>query len=101
MTLMTRQAIATRVETTGAVAEANLDVGLYPSTKLEGVVGSSVAATFEVFGSIDGEVYRKTLELAVGAGEEKAFFLDNAYRYVKISTADVGDNLIEIAGGQG
>ncbi len=106
MALMTQQATAKRVTATGAVAEAVLDTGLYPATKLEVVVNSSVVTTYAVYGSIDGESgnWRQTASIIVGAGDvdtDLSAFYDNAYRYVKIATTDVGNHLIEIAGGQG
>jgi hypothetical protein len=104
MSGQTQQAIAKRVEVTAAVAELIIDTGVYPSTKLEGVVNSSVATTYNVSGSIDAITWRKTTEIVIlipEIGIDKPFFYDNAYRYVKIETTDVGDHLIEVAGGQG
>jgi len=101
MTLMTRQALARTVEVTGAVAELVYDFGLYPVTKVEGVVQSSVVATFTIYKSVNGIAWRKITEIKVEAndlGIEQPFLSSNGYRYIKIVTATVGNHLIEVAG---
>lgn len=61
-------------------------------------VKSSTTATFFVYGSVDGEVYRLTTSVSIpGPGEGEAHIgYSNAYKFNKIEVLNANDNQIEI-----
>jgi hypothetical protein len=97
--IQTKQAFAVRDESTGGALSLVLDTGQFPKTSLEIYVASSDGATFDILGSMDGVTYRKTGEMILTVAGEKHSGFANAYRYVKVETDAVNDNVIEIVAG--
>jgi len=75
----------------------DLDTGPYGGrTIVEIWVSSSAAATFTVYGSRDNAHWREVDSITLTGASEAHQGYSNAYRYIRVSTADANDNEIEI-----
>ena len=83
--------------TTAALA-VELDFGASVPTTVEVWVNSSVPTTFTISGSRNGTDWRDTASIVLAAPGEDSRAFDNAYRYVRVETTDVGNHEAEIVG---
>jgi len=82
---------------TAAALAVELDTGLYGGrTTVEVWVKSSAAADFEVYGSRDGSNWRLVDTISLAGADEDHRGYQNAYRYIRVTTAAANDNEIEI-----
>jgi hypothetical protein len=91
------QAIWERGNSAGAALEVVLDTGNYGGRLFVEVhCVSNSPTTFDVEGSVDGTTWRKSSELQVtGSGEVHGGFF-NAYQFIRVATAAVGNHEVEI-----
>lgn len=82
---------------TAAPLSVTLDTGQYGGrTIVEVWVKSSAAATFNVYGSIDGTNWRLVDTITLSAAGETTRGYQNAYRYIQVSTTAANNNEIEV-----